>query len=94
MNVGMVFDLISFFAGILAGGLTGALAGILYGFERTADLQENLLKLRKEIDSIDSTSTAANKPMDAVSEERMRELRAELDSIREEIRKMYRKSAS
>ena len=88
----MFFDLISFLAGILAGGLTGTLAGILYGYERTADLQENLLKLRKEINDIDSANPS-NKPRDAVSEERLRELRADLDSIREEIRRMYRKSA-
>jgi len=88
----MVFDLISFIAGILAGGLAGTLADILYGYERTADLQENLLKLRKEINGIDSASPP-NKPRDTVSEERLRELRADLDSIREEIRRMYRKSA-
>ena len=89
----MIFDLISFLAGIIAGGLTGVLAGILYGFERTADLQESLLKLRKEIDSMDSTATAADRPSGTASEEGMRELRAELDSIHEEIRKMYRKTA-
>jgi len=88
-----MFDLVSFLAGVVAGGLTGALAGILHGFERTADLQENLLKLKKEFNSIDPTTTG-RAPKDQASEARMRELRAELDSINEEIRKMYRKNAS
>jgi hypothetical protein len=90
----MVFDLISFLAGIIAGGLTGVLAGIMYGFERTADLEERLLKLRKEVDSVESTVTAANRPQGADSEKTIRQLRAELDSIHEEIRKMYRKTTS
>jgi len=88
----MFFDLISFLAGILAGGLTGTLAGILYSYERTADLQENLLKLRKDVNGIGSASPPY-KPRDTVSEEKLRELRVDLDSIREEIRRMYRKSA-
>jgi gas vesicle protein len=90
----MVFDLTSFIAGIFAGGLTAALAGILYGFERTADLQEDLLKLRKEMDSLEPTVASAKSTGNALSEKRMRELRTELDSINEEIRRMYRKSAS
>jgi gas vesicle protein len=88
----MVFDLISFLAGITAGGLTGALAGILYGFERTANLQESLLKLSKELDSIDPTVPSANRLEDAESKARMSQLHAELDSINEEIRRMYRKT--
>lgn len=88
----MVFDLISFLAGITAGGLTGALAGVLYGFERTADLQESLLKLSKELDSLDPTVASPKRPQDAESEARMSQLRAELDSINEEIRRMYRKT--
>lgn len=88
----MLFDLISFLAGITAGALTGALAGILYSFERTADIQEITLKLRKEIASIDPTIPSRNWRKDAESEQKMRELRAELDSVQEEIRRMYRKS--
>lgn len=89
----MMFDLVSFLAGVVAGGLTGALAGILHGFERTADLQENLLKLKKEFNSIDTT-TIGRAYKDPASEAKMRELHAELDSINEEIRKMYRKNTS
>ena len=88
----MIFDLVSFLAGIAAGGLTGALAGILYGFERTAALQESLVKLSKEMDKIDPSPGGSSVPQDPEAKERMRELRAELDSIHEEIRKMYRKT--
>jgi hypothetical protein len=91
VRFGMVFDLVSFLAGIVAGGLTGALAGILYGLERTADLQETLLKLSREIDGISPTLTSpASKDMQ--SKLQMNQLRTELDSIHEEIRKMYRKT--
>jgi gas vesicle protein len=88
----MVFDLISFLAGIIAGGLTGALAGLLYGFERTANLQERLLKLSKEVDSVDPTVASPNRSQDVESKARVSQLRAELDSINEEIRRMYRKT--
>jgi len=88
----MVFDLISFLAGIIAGGLTGALAAVLYGFERSADLQESLLKLRREFANIDPKGTL--NPKDADAEKGMQELRTELDSINDEIRRMYRKTSS
>jgi len=89
----MVFDLISFLAGIIAGGLTGGLAAVLYGFERTADLQESLLTIRKELASMDPKVTSVVKPKDASSAEGTRELRAELDSILDEIRRMYRRTS-
>jgi len=88
----MVFDLISFLAGITAGGVTGALAGVLYGFERTSNLQESLLKLSKKLDSIDPAVSPTNTTEGAESKARMRQLRAELHSINEEIRRMYRKT--
>ena len=90
----MVFDLISLLAGIIAGGLAGALAALLYGFERTADIQESLLKLRKEVAGMDPKVTSTIGATDADSEKRRQELRAELDSIRDEIRRMYRKTSS
>jgi len=90
----MVFDLISFVAGIIAGGLTGALAAILYGFERSADLQESVLKLRREFARIDPKGTIPSSPKDIDAEKRMQELRTELDSISNEIRRMYQKTSS
>jgi len=88
----MVFDLVSFLAGITAGGLTGVLAGVLYSFERTANVQESLIKLGKKIDSIDPAITAPSGLPDPESRARMSQLRAELDYIQEEIRSMYRKT--
>ena len=89
----MIFDLISFVAGALAGGVTGVLAGVLYHFEHTADLEEKFQTLKTEIDTMRSKTGAANSPPDAASEQQMRELREDLDSIRAEIRKMYRKTS-
>jgi len=87
----MSFDLISFVAGILAGGLTGVLAGILFGLERIAGLQEKLLNLRREIDRIDPKGFSA-KSQDPSVEAKMKELHEQLDSIHEDIRRMYRKT--
>ena len=90
----MVFDLISFLAGIIAGCLAGALGTVLYGLERTADLEESLLKLRKELASVDPKVSPGTGPTGANSEKGVQELRADLDSIRDEIRRMYRKTSS
>lgn len=90
----MVFDLISLVAGIVAGALMGALGALLFGFERTADLQESLLKLRKELAGLDPKVTSSMSPKDADSQKKIQELRAELDSIHEEIRRMYRRTSS
>ena len=87
----MVFDLISFLAGILVGCLTGTLAGLLSGFERTADIQEKLLKVSREIDRIDPKNPSSDRG-NAEADASLRELRVELDSIQEEIRRMYRRT--
>lgn len=86
----MIFDLLSFVAGIAAGGLTGVLGGIVYSFERTADLQESLLKLRKKIDSIDPAIAVGQQ--DPELRATIQGLRAQLDAIHEEIRSMYKKT--
>jgi len=87
----MIFDLISFLAGLVAGGLTGALAAVLYGLERTADIQEKLLTMRKELSKM-NPNTNSTAPKEEDSERRMQELRTQLASIEEEIRRMYRKT--
>jgi len=88
----MIFDLISFLAGIVAGGLTGALAAILYGLERTADIQEKLLTMRKELSKMNPYTSSTKPPKEEDSERRMQELRTQLASIEEEIMRMYRKT--
>ena len=88
----MVFDFISFLAGLCAGGLAGALAGVLYGLERIADLQEKFLKLSKELERRDPTVASPQVAQDADAKARMNQLRSELDSINDEIRRMYRKT--
>jgi peptidoglycan hydrolase CwlO-like protein len=87
----MVFDVISFLAGIAAGGLTGALAAILYGLEKTADLQERLRRVSREVESI-NTNLSSNDAKDPNSRTRLNEVRRELEEIHEEIRQMYKKS--
>ena len=86
----MIFDLISFLAGIIAGGLTGALAAVLYGLERTADIQEKLFTIRKELSKMNPNTNSTAEVED--SERRMQELRTQLASIEEEIMRMYRKT--
>jgi len=50
----MVFDILSFVAGVAAGAVTGALAGILHGLESTADLQEKVRGVTKEVEKMRS----------------------------------------
>ena len=87
----MVFDLISFLAGILAGGLIGGLASILHGLEGTADMQESLLKIRREVDRIDP-KLSLGQP-DPETPAKMKELHEQLDAINAEIRRMYQKAS-
>jgi len=88
----MVFDVLSFLAGIAAGGLTGALAMILHGLERTADLQERLRGVTQEVERMhDAFSDSSTN--DPNQKARSQELRRELDEIHEEIRRMYKRSA-
>ncbi|HXX72591.1 MAG TPA: hypothetical protein VEI80_02770 [Candidatus Acidoferrales bacterium] len=86
----MIFDLISFLAGVIAGGLTGALAAVLYGLERTADIQEKLFTIRKELSKMNPNTNSTAEVED--SERRMQELRTQLATIEEEIMRMYRKT--
>jgi len=87
----MVFDLISFLAGILAGGLICGLAGVLYRLEGTADMQERLLKIRREIDRIDPKMSLGQP--DVETSAKMKELREQLEVINAEIRRMYQKAS-
>jgi gas vesicle protein len=95
MGSAMAFDILSFLAGIAAGAITGALAGVLHSLENTADLQEKLRHVTKEVERVKST-IAAN--TSAVSEHKesadVEELYRDLNEIHEEIRRMYQKGRS
>jgi uncharacterized membrane-anchored protein YhcB (DUF1043 family) len=82
----MALDLISFIVGVAAGALTGVLAGILHSLERTADLQEQLRKIKQEIAEMQRLASGnedSRKP-------RLDKLGRDLKAIHEEIRRMYR----
>jgi hypothetical protein len=88
----MVFDILSFLAGVAAGAVTGALAGVLHGLEGTADLHERLRHLTNEVEkmrSVVTSHTSDSNEHDARSE--MDDLYLDLNEIHEEIRRMYKK---
>ena len=92
-GLGMAFDVLSFLAGIAAGGLTGALAGALYSLEKTADLQERIRHLARQIDTFGVNLSSPDGLKDPGSRTKVDEFRRELDAIHEEIRRMYKRSA-
>ena len=84
----MAFDLISFIVGVAAGALTGALAGVLHSLERTADLQEQLRKIKREVADM-QTLTSGNENS---RKPRLDKLDHDLEEIHEEIRRMYKRT--
>jgi hypothetical protein len=91
-GLGMAFDVLSFLAGIAAGGLTGALAAALYSLEKTADLQERVRRLARQIDTVDPNLSSPSGSKDSGSKANVNELRRELDAIHEEIKRMYKRT--
>jgi len=90
----MVFDLISFLAGLAAGLLIGTLATVLHGLEKTADLQERLRRVAQEVARMpDSASDSASIETKDSRKAQAEELRRDLDEIHEEIRRMYKRSS-
>jgi gas vesicle protein len=90
--VAMVFDIVSFLAGVLAGAVTGALAGILHGLESTADLQERLRQVTKEVEKMKTaigSQTPSHDSRNTSSE--IDRLSHDLNEIHEEIRRLYKK---
>jgi predicted acylesterase/phospholipase RssA len=84
----MAFDIISFIVGVAAGALTGSLAGILYSLERTADLQEQLRRIKREVGDVRTLLSASDHPRKS----RLDELDRDLEEIHEEIRRMYKRT--
>jgi gas vesicle protein len=90
----MVLDVLSFLAGVVAGGITGALAMVLHGLEKTADLQERLRGVTQEVERIqEASSPTASNEAGADTKAKAEELRRELDEIHGEIRRMYKRSS-
>jgi len=88
----MVFDILSFLAGVTAGAVTGALAAFLHGLESTADLQERLRNITKEVERMKSAMVSrASETNGKGSTTEIDELSRDLNEIHEEIRRMYKK---
>ena len=84
----MTFDLLSFLVGVGVGALTGSLAGILHSLERTADLQEEVRRVTREVESM--KGHRSQDKTDKIT--KLDELDLELEEIHEEIRRMYKKT--
>ena len=89
----MVFDILSFIAGVTAGAVVGGLAGILHGLENTADLQERVRALTKKVEQVGAKgSSSSSDPADRATRLMMDEIKRDLDEIHEEIRRMYKRT--
>jgi gas vesicle protein len=89
----MVFDVISFLAGVAAGAVTGALAGILHGLESTAELQERLLKVGKEVERVSNILKSTDDPLLGDARSKLEGLHRDIEEIHEEIRRMYKRTS-
>jgi gas vesicle protein len=88
---GMVFDILSFVAGVVAGAVAGGLAGVLHGLESTADLQERVRALTRDVQNTRAQVTSdAPEVVDRAVKLKMDELQKDLDEIHEQIRRMYK----
>ena len=85
--------MVSFLAGVAAGAVTGALAGVLHGLESTADLQERLRQVTKEVQRLGSTLAAIDDPHVGEAKSKLEGLQRDLDEIHEEIRRMYKRTS-
>ena len=91
--VAMVFDVVSFLAGVAAGALTGGLAGLLHGLERTADIQERLRLATQRLGQMSNTFMGSSGGLDdRAARAKLDELQRELDEIHEEIKRMYKRT--
>lgn len=89
----MVFDILSFIAGVVAGAVAGGLAGVLHGLESTADLQEKVRALTREVEKI-RAGLSSNDPglIEHDVKLKMDELQKDFAEIHEEIRRMYKRT--
>jgi hypothetical protein len=90
----MVFDVVSFIAGVAAGALMAGLAGFLHGLERTADIQEKLRIATSKADRLTNmvSSSGGSDSIDSATKMKVDELQRDLDEIQEEIKRMYKRT--
>lgn len=90
----MVFDVVSFIAGVAAGALTAGLAGFLYGLEKTADIQEKLRLATSKADQLTNviSSSGGSNSIDSTAKMKVDELQRDLGEIQEEIKRMYKRT--
>jgi gas vesicle protein len=86
----MAFELLSFLAGVAAGALTGALAAVLHNLETTADLQEKLRRVTREVEKMRNALSSSTSHEDSAKSE-IDGLYRDLNEIQEEIRRIYKK---
>jgi len=84
----MAFDLLSFIVGVAAGVLTGSLAGILHSLDKTADIQERVRKLTREVESMKDFLSANDQEKNS----KLDDLDRDLEEIHEEIRRMFKRT--
>jgi predicted translin family RNA/ssDNA-binding protein len=84
----MAFDLLSLMIGVAAGALTGSLAGILHSLERTAEIQDRVCKLAREVERMKGFLSTNNQQGNS----RLDDLDRDLEEIHGEIRRMYKRT--
>ena len=82
----LVFDLVSFLIGIVAGAVTGMLAGYLHETETVGELQERVRLTMLQLDR------AALKHVQSEGHEsQFADLHSQLQELQNEIKKLYKK---
>lgn len=95
----LVFDFTSFLTGVLGGAVGGILATMLYRTESMAELQDRVRSAIRELDmtrdQLRDLRAKSFNPSEIPRDEELRrveELRAQLASLNEEIKRLYRRS--
>jgi uncharacterized membrane protein (DUF106 family) len=82
----LVFDLVSFIIGLVAGALVGVLAGYLHETETIGELQERVRVAVVQLEETTSMIRSRTSEEPVVSD-----LRHQLQELQDEIKKLYRR---